>query len=108
MDQILTEAKVKALHDRSRAVLDRELFSGGDKSGNVQHLDATLILDPLAWSVLLPFVLSVASGLAVEALKGRLADRREDDDAEAEVSHFVGKGVKPMTPDIEGACLTTI
>jgi hypothetical protein len=84
---------LQALHSGVVDGLHHHLQQGSDTQSG-RRLDPNVLIDKIAWSVLVPFFLAITTGLVLEDLKLRYHRWRNSENKTEEVKAFVGAEIK--------------
>jgi hypothetical protein len=97
---------LETLHTGIVDVLHRHLQQRSDTQAG-RRLDPNVLIDKIAWSVLVPFFLAITTGLVLEELKLRYHRWRDSENKTEEVKAFVGAEIKDQ-PSISKDELTEL
>jgi hypothetical protein len=84
---------LQTLHTGTVGILHRHFQQRSDTQDG-RRLDPHVLIDKIAWNVLVPFFLAVTTGLVLEELKLRYHQWRNSENKTEEVNAFVGAEIK--------------
>src|SRR5262249_34206741 len=68
----------------------------------------SIILDPLAWRILVPVLVSITGGIITQAIKDKLAAKKNSAEAEREAKSFTGRLKKRVEAGEYQECVSTV
>lgn len=99
MKQNISQEMIDTAHRTCIKLLDQYLSRDKSAPLGARHLDVSMLIDKIAWDILVPFFLGVASEFTVETLKTFLLERKGSADSKENVLNLIGREVEESGPE---------
>lgn len=107
LSRTLEISDVEALYANCREMIEKEIFKDPSPR-EAARLDGSAILDPLAWRILIPVLVSITGGVITHTIKDKIAAKKSRAEAESEARSFAGKHTKRIEAEELQECVTTV